>query len=289
MKEKEFGSLKELQAFADSHVSRMNRAPLDDFAGLSAEQMYRFLHFPFSSTDLVTFSPRLIAPPVGPMAVLLDTLLDAIGEGGLKATATGSLPLNFVRHTALAYFSDEERKYQPGIRSETDFLDLHVTRLTSGLSGLIRKYRGRFSRTARCRKALDQGGMATIYPLLFRAFAEKYNWAFRDRYPDFRIIQQSFLFSLWLFHRFGDEWRSPSFYEDHFLRGFPAVLSEVPQEWDFITPEEAVRECYTRRCIEGFAVFLGLMEIEWEERGFPRRRFKVRKTGLLNDLVTFHL
>ena len=289
MGEKEFGSLEEVQTFADSHVGRMNRAPLDDFAGLSSEQMHGILHFPFSSTDLVTFSPRLSAPPVSPMATLLDALLGAIGDEGLKATATGNLPLNFVRQTALAYFLDGEREYQPGIRSETDFFDLHVTRLVAGASGLIRKYRGKFSRTIRCRKFLGEGGMAAVYPLLLRAFVEKYNWAYRDYYPDFSIIQQSFLFSLWLFHRFGDEWRYPSFYEDYFLRAFPAILSEAPDEGDLITPEDVVRWCYAWRCIEGFAGFLGLVEIRWEDRGFVRRRFQVRKTGLLSDLVTFHL
>lgn len=287
--ERQFSSLEEARTFVDSYMGRTNRAPLDDFAGLSSEQMFRILHFPFSPPELVTFSPRLTAPPAGQMATLADALLGGIGEEGLKTTATGNLPLKFVRQTAVDYFLDEEGEYQSRIRSETDFFDLHVARLVAGASGLIRKYRGRFLQTVRCRKLLGEGGLAAVYPLLFRAFVEKYNWAYRDLYPDLPMIQQSFLFSLWLFHRFGDEWRSPSFYEDYFLRAFPAILSGAPDEGHSITPEDTVRSCYTWRCIEGFAGFLGLVEIKWEDRSFIRRRFQVRKTGLLSDLVTFHL
>lgn len=289
IQDREFGSLKEAQAFIDWHTGQKNRAPLNDFAGLSPEQMHRFLHFPFSSPDLVTFPSHLTVTPDSPMAWLLDLLLGAIGEDGLKATATGNLPLNFVRQSALACLSDDERAFQRGIRSETDFFDLHATRLVSGLAGLVRKHRGRFVLTGRCRKLLGQGGMAAVYPPLFRAFAEKYNWAFRDPQPAFTIIQQSFLFSLWLFHSFGNEWRSPSFYEDHFLKAFPLILSEAESERHYTTPEEAVRTCYTWRCLEGFAVFTGLLDIEWEERGILNRSFKLRKTGLLDKLVVFHL
>lgn len=289
VQDREFGSLEEAQVFIEGHTARKNQAPLDDFAGLSPEQMYRFLHLPFSSPDLVLFPSHLIAPPDSPMAKLFDLLLAAIGEDGLKATATGNLPLGFVRQSALTYLSDDEREFRPGIRSETDFFDLHATRVVSGFAGLVRKYRGRFVLTGRCRKLLSQGGMAAVYPPLFRAFTEKYNWAFRGLYPDFTIIQQSFLFSLWLFYRFGNEWRSPSFYEDHFLKAFPAILSEVKSERHYTTPEEIVRSCYTGRCLQGFAVFTGLLDIEWEKRGILNRSFRLRTTGLLNELVTFHL
>jgi len=173
------------------------------------------------------------------------------------------------------------------VRSETDFFDLNVTRLVGGLAGLIRKYRGRFVLTTNFRKCMTQGGMTAVYPHLFRAFVEKYNWAYRDRYPEFRIIQQSFLFSLWLFHRFGDEWRPSSFYEDRFVKAFPVVLTEAESERSYTTPEEAVRACYAWRCLEGFAVFLGLMDIEWKKKDMLDRRFRLRKTSVLDEAVIF--
>jgi hypothetical protein len=220
---------------------------------------------------------------------LFGLLSTAIEEKGLESTAKGNLPLVFVKEAADIYLSQEERIFHRGIRTEPEFFDLHVTRIVSGLAGLIRKYRGRFVLTARCRELMAKGGMAAVYPLLFRAYVEKFNWGYRDRNPDFRIIQQSFLFPLWLFARSGDEGRDPSFYEDCFLRAFPAVLKEAESESFYRTPEEAVRSCYTWRCLEGFAVFLGLLEIDWEKRGYVNRRFKLRKSRLLEEVVCFHL
>jgi hypothetical protein len=286
---KDFGSLREAQAFVGWHTGQKNRAPVDDFEGLSPEQMHRFLHYPFASPDLATFPERLATPAETPIVRLFGLLAEALGEKGLKTTVTGNLPLNFVREAALVFLTEEERTFHRGIRTELEFFDLHATRLVSGLAGLTRKYQGRFVLTSECRKLMEQDGMAAVYPLLFRAFVEKYNWAYRDRYPSFGIIQQSFLFSLWLFNRFGDVWRAPSFYEDCFLRAFPAILGEAESERSYTTPEKVVRSCYAWRCLEGFAVFLGLMEIDWESRGFLDRRFTLRKSRLLNEVVTFHL
>ncbi len=227
MREKEFGSLKEMQAFVDWRVGRRNRMPLDDFKGLSPEQMHRLLDFPFSSPDLVTFSRLVTTTPDARVTKLLASILAEIGEKGLKITTTGNLPLKVVSKAAEAFLSEDEKFYRGSIRSETEFPDLHVTRIVAGLAGLTRKYHGRIFMTKSCRKLMSEGGMNLLYPRLFRTFVEKYNWAFRDRCSDFRIIQQSFLFTLWLFHRFGNEWRDPSFYSDCFLAAFPMVLSKL--------------------------------------------------------------
>ena len=95
------------------------------------------------------------------------------------------------------------------------------------LAGLIRKYKGRFILSRNCRKLLAEGGMAAIYPLLFRAFVEQYNWAYGDRHVAIDFIQHSFLFSLYLLNRYGDDSQSSLFYEDCFLNAFPMVVSEV--------------------------------------------------------------
>ena len=46
MRDKEFGSLKEAQAFLDWHTGQKNRAPLDDFQGLSPKRCTAFFTFP---------------------------------------------------------------------------------------------------------------------------------------------------------------------------------------------------------------------------------------------------
>ncbi len=174
----------------------------------------------------------LDANPVAPVLTLFKLLADAIGEQGLKPTAKGNLPRNFCREAALTYLGKQkywENTRYGGINREEDFDDLHVTRLVAELAGLVRKYKGKFILSRNCRHLLAEGGLAAIYPRLFRAYVEQFNWAYRDGHAELRFIQQAFLFTLYLLIRYGDTWRAQAFYEDAFLRAFPMALDDVPQ------------------------------------------------------------
>jgi hypothetical protein len=89
---KQFASEEEMHAFVQDFMARWGRRPLDDFCGLSPEQMHRLLHFPFDSPQLVVFPTQASLPPAAPLLTLVEALLEAIGEQGLKATAKGNLP-----------------------------------------------------------------------------------------------------------------------------------------------------------------------------------------------------
>ena len=289
MEGQEFASLEEVQSFVRNLNEQRNRTPVDDFHGLSPQHMHRLLHFPFESPELVTFSPCVDTPPAAPIMTAFNLLAEAIGDQGLKATATGNLPLKLVREAAAAIMGEEKCAEHPrlgSIRTETDFWDLHVTRLVAQLSGLIRKYKGKFILSRDCRALLKSHGAEGVYPRLLRTFAEQFNWAYRDGYPDIGFIQQSFLFTLYLLECYGDEWRPTAFYEDAFLRAFPKLVEQV-EPVSYSTPENTVRNCYSWRCLHGFAGFLGLIEIKWESRGMFERRFKLSKTPLLSAAVRF--
>ena len=47
MEGQQFTSLKEAQAFTDLFTQQRNQRSIDEFHGLSPEQMHRMLHFPF--------------------------------------------------------------------------------------------------------------------------------------------------------------------------------------------------------------------------------------------------
>ncbi|KAF0218355.1 MAG: SEC-C motif domain [Geobacteraceae bacterium] len=291
LKGQSFASLEDANAFLRHHMQQRSQAPIDDFHGLSSEQMHRFLHFPFEMPHLVTFPSRLDIAPEAPIMTLVNLLVDAIGEERLKATATGNLPRNFCREAALAFLGEEgyrEKTRYCGINTEPDFPELHVARLVAELAGLVRKYKGKFILGRECRKLLAEQGPSGIYPRLFRAFAGEYNWGYRDRYPDFSIIQQSFLFTLYLLQRFGAEWRTSVFYADNFLRAFPAVLGEA-RPLSFETAEETVGRCYAIRALDRFAGFLGLAEIERDPAKRFSDEFRLRKLPLLEHVVQFHL
>ncbi len=288
---RQFNSPEEAQVFLDQITQQQNRRQLDEFHGLSPEQMHQILNFPFASQGLVRFEDVLDANPVAPLLTLFKLLADAIGEQGLKPTAKGNLPRNFCREAALVYWG--EQRYQEntrygGINREEDFDDLHVTRLVAELAGLIRKYKGRFILSRDCRRLLAGDGMTTIYLKLFRAYVEQFNWAYRDGYPELRFMQSAFLFTLYLLTHYGDAWRPQVFYEDAFLGAFPRLLDEVPPS-QVISPDETVRRGYTWRSLVHFAGFLGLATVEPVSDELLCHKYRVKSLPLLGQIVQFQL
>ena len=286
-----FASLEELQAFTDRFMRQRNQAPMDDFHGLSPDQMHRILHFPFDSPNLVTYAPVVAGDPKAPILTLFGLLAEAIGEQGLKATATGNLPRKVCREAASAYWGEEAIRVNgrfAHINREEDFSLLHVTRLVAGLAGLIRKSRGRFILGRECRTLLADHGLAGIYSRLLRSYVRDFNWAYRDGFPDLGFIQRSFLFTLYLLDLHGGERLPEVHYEDAFLRAFPGVLREVAPT-TYSTPEKTVRSCYSWRVLVNFAVFLGLAEVEPTAEGRHDRHCRVKKRPLLTAAVRFHL
>jgi hypothetical protein len=287
---KEFASEEELQAFVQDFNEQLGRRPLDDFSGLSPEQMHRFLYFPFDSPQLVAFPPRLGIPPTAPFLTLFRLLARAMGEGGLKATARGNLPRKLVQEAASAFEGEGgDQRYAPrSIRTEADFFELHVTRLVAELSGFIRKSKGRFVLRRDGRVAAKDEAAASLYPRLFLIYVRDFNWAYWDAYPALPFIQQSFLFTLYLLTLHGDQWRPSTYYEDAFLRAFPKVLEEVAPV-SYSTPESLIRSCYSWRVLERFAGFMGLVEIRRESNRLLDRSFQVRSTPLLKETVRFRI
>lgn len=286
-----FGSLEEVNAFIGGYMRQQDRSAIDDFHGLSSEQMHRLLNFPFDTPQLVTFPSRLDAPQA-PVTVLFNLLTAAIGADGLKATATGNLPRNFCREAALAWLGDDryrERTRYGGINTEPDFPELHVTRMVAEVAGLVRKYKGKFILSKEYRRIVKEEGQSGIYPRLFRALVREYNWGYQDRYEEIGIIQQSCLFTLYLLQRYGSEWRTSDFYADMFLRAFPMVVREVPES-SYSSREDTVRRCYLLRAVERFAEFAGLVEIERDPNDkFLMNQFRLRKQPLLDLVVEFHV
>jgi hypothetical protein len=284
---KEFASEEEMLALAQDITARWGRRPLDDFHGLSPEQMHRLLHFPFDSPQFVLFPTQPGTPPAAPLLTLVELLIGAIGEQGLKATAKGNLPRKFVQKAALIYETVWRRQgYALGkVLKEKDFFELHVARLVAELDRLICKSRGTFLLRPGGRKAMTEAGAASLYSHLLLAYVRDFSWAYWDRYPALPFLQHSFLYTLYLLNRYGDQWRASSFYEDAFLRAFPQVLEEVAP-LPYSTPEQQVRSCYSWRVLDRFAGFLGLVEIKREAKQLDRQ-FQVRSMPLLKAVAKF--
>ena len=289
---KSFESLEDLQAQTDHFMEARNTEPIDDFGGLSAAQMTGILYSGFDPGSPVVFNTDLAIPADVPFLCLFMPLVRELGEGPLKETVTGNLPRKTVRAVAQYYFGDSylfDKRFLKGFRGENDFVALHVVRLIANMGGFIKKRYQRFSLTKRGEAVLLDGISGEVFLRLFETYTRKFNWAYRDGFPDLPIVQMSALFALYLLQTFGDVDRPLSFYEEKLLTAFPMTLREVPER-EYMSREDTVRRCFTVRVMEHFAHFFGFMEyvedrpkqLLWEER-------VVRKTPFLDDWISFRL
>ena len=287
---REFESLEELQDVLDAHGAQVNHAPSEDFHGLSADQMFHFLHLPFESPELITFPEQLRTEPTSKAAFLLSQLVGEIGEKGIKLTATGNLGRKFCQDVGARYFErypDNRFAGNLKITSETNMEPLHAIRLSAQATGLIRKAKGKMYLTKKCKKALDNAGIKELYPILFKGYCQKFNWAYRDGYEDLYIIQQSFPFLLFLLHKYGNTWRPASFYSDIFLNAFPMALDEISPV-PYREPEEGLQNCFILRSLERFADLFGIAELERTSSDPLKEKFRIRATALLDEMIRFH-
>jgi len=290
--EQSFSSLEELNAIAKQQMSQRNQRALDEFCGLSPDQMHDLLYKPFDSPETVCFNVDVGSTRDTEIMQMFIPMAEAIGESGLKTTAKGNLPLKFCKSMAEQLRSTKDKEVMGhrlligGISSEVDLDILHCTRLVAQLAGLIRKYRGKFVLTRKCKNMLDLRGYGDIYLELFKAYTSKFNWGYRDGYPEAVIVQQSFLYSLFLLASFGDTPHPQQFYEDRFLAAFPMALEMFPER-SFSSAEDEARRCYFLRTIDRFAVYFGLAELDVMTRKRYLEKYLVRKSALLDGFVRF--
>jgi hypothetical protein len=285
----ELSSRDEAQKVLSDFMNRKNSLSLAEFHGLSPEQMYRFLYFLFDSPELVKFASKIVPPPDAPVVRLLSLLIDAIGEKGLKATATGNLPRNFCRESARIYWGEvkyENRTKIFSIRTEPEFQEMHCLRLVAELAGIVRKYKGKFILATRFRKVFAESGPGSVYFELFKAYVQQFNWAYLDGYPELDFPRQAFLFSLYILQKYGGETRLHTFYEDIVVTAFPQLLEEVI-ETPYMSSEETVRRSYSQRTLVKFAVLFGLIESVPTSKDYVTRQYKVKKLPLLDQIITF--
>ena len=286
-----FHSLEEVNAYAAKLMNEQNRRTMTDFCGLSPEQMNQVLYNPFDC-PAIQFSTDFTPPFDVRIMKLFRGLVEAIGNDGLKPTAKGNLPLKVCKMLAaeIAEDGDENDRWvrrNLTIRSEVEFEELNCTRLVSELAGLVRKTRGKFVLTGKCKKLLEKQDSGRLYFELFHTYTTKFNWAYRDGYPEADIVQRSFLFTLYLLISFGDKERPQSFYQEKFITAFPMAFDCFP-DTSYSNSEDETRRVYFYRAIESFATFFGLAELTVESKELYKTKYLVSPTALLGRFLSFN-
>ncbi|MBU1745870.1 MAG: SEC-C domain-containing protein [Proteobacteria bacterium] len=266
---KTFQSLDEANAFAQAFTESKNRVSQLDFLGLSSEQMHRLLDFPFVRTREIVDIDMDLAPAAFRGIPVVDNALLFLGrlaeQEPLKATAKGNIPLPFAREVLAELKMPERELHITSIRTEEDVPILHALRELLTLCGWVKKRNSRFSLTENGRKIVQRGFIGADFRNLLETFTLKFNWGFMDRYPPFSIVQQSFLFGLYLLHRQAGGEIEEQALADYFLRAFPQVLEDARRyEAPYREPHDFISGCFSLRFLERFCEYFGFVTIRRE-------------------------
>lgn len=283
--EQKFSSFEEAQLFTKEYTEKRNNAPLNEFHGLSPHEMHRLLNFPFDSPDVVRFNFGAIkTSDDAPLLRLLSLITEAVGMDGLKPTATGNLPRGVSRDIARRYFSEETYEFLTRygeFMSENDVPDLQEARLIATMAGFIKKSQGKFVISKECRKLIDSNAWADIYEKLFKIYTQKFNWAYPASIIEMPFFQQSFAFTLFLFHIFDNEPRSSDFYANEYIAAFPMLCDQIPGT-EHLSGESIVKSAYTSQAIHAFGKMCGFLTGD-----FTMYKSMFTVTPLLNRFVWF--
>ncbi len=132
-------------------------------------------------------------------------------------------------------------------------------------------------------KYLESKSSSDFYRYLFSTYTRKFNWGYSDLYPDVWIIQGGFGFSIFLVKRYGDKPKEMKFYSDKYLRAFPSVMRDFPDQ-EYSTGEKQFQRCYSIRVFERFLKRFGLIEIE-EKGDFPSKTQIIMKKELIDQII----
>ena len=285
--EREFGSLEEVQAFADRFNSDRNRKPLEDFDGLSPEQMTMLLNDPLDPESPLVLAAAPTRLPKSPLFELVCDLTSTLAQGPLRATPTGNLPRDYVRaalarHRAAGWEPVWDVAAAP--RGERDFFDLSQARHAAEAAGLVELRGKEWQLGARYHELHKNLGDAGMFSAVVEAVATSHLER-ETAMGDLAIIDAAWGYSLLLLERYGREWRDLDFYVERLIRAFPHMVEEARarnNKWFRDDPESIIKIAYHNSFFDFFAQPLGLIEVELAHGHFIQR---LRVSDAFHDVV----
>ena len=259
----------------NQHLEEMmtvqNNAPADYFNGFTPQQMHKMMYSPLEDgcpVQLRTLADNQIAEiPIMRQVLCLMTIL---ASGELKLTAQGYIPPKIVNElyqigTHSWYTDWFKQKNEPKVE------EVQVLRVVLKECGLIKTRIGRMSLTAKGKSLLSKHNELLHTVMLF--LLRDYNTGWLDAYDDMEVGNVGRLYSLWLLHHFGDQWRNTDFYADEYFRAFPAMIND---------------DIYGYRIFNRLFRCIGLCDINEraEDRGHEFGQ-KVIKTDFLDKVFVF--
>ena len=255
----------------DVMMRTRNAAPKLNFNGFSSEQMFRMLYQPLEAGCPVQLR-RLTEEQIVRIPVMRQVLhlMDILNGTELKLTAQGYIPPKIVAELyetgSHSWRTDWYKQ-----KSEPKTEEIQVLRVVLKECGLIKTRTGKMSLTATGKQLLSDHNELVKTVLLF--LLKDYNTGWLDLYDDMESGNVGRLYSLWLLHHYGGEWRNTQFYADEYRKAFPTLGDERPYEY---------------RVFNRLFRFIGVCEINESDEFVGRNRGEeTRKTDILEMMFAF--
>ena len=276
----------EIQKYLGSLVGRRNAAPLEDFSGLSPEQMHNLLYYPLESErSPVSLRENLSGETIDaiPFFRLVEEFIRIVKrEKFIKLTPKGALPRKILHELyGLGFLKEKliENGYVKLMR-ESDSVVLTTLPIVARLSGLITKKFGRFTLTNRGQKFVEGNRREELFRLVFETFTDKFNWDYNDGHPVSGVGQFGWGYTIFLLLKYGDSDRTVGFYADKYMNAFPTLLDRF--HVGILGPaRKQCTSCYALRCFERFLKWFGFVQFEGEDDFLQREKSLVKSTDIL--------
>ena len=276
----------DIEEYLDSLVRKSNTGPLEDFSGLSPDQMHHLLYYPLESErSPVSLRENLSGETIDaiPFFRLVEEFIKIVKrEEFIKLTPKGALPRKILHELYGFGFLKEEfiEKGYVKLMRESDSVVLTTLPIVARLSGLITKKFGRFTPTNRGRKFVEDNRREELFRLVFETFTDKFSWDYNDGHPAPGVGQFGWGYSIFLLLKYGDSDRTIGFYADKYMTAFPTLLDRF--QVGILGPAQTqCTSCYALRCFERFLKWFGFVQFKGEDDFLHREKSLVKSADIL--------
>lgn len=243
-----------------------------DFNGLSTSQLHEMLYNPFGQECIVKlnwlFEEEYTQIPLVRQAMFL---MKTLSETEIKLTKNGWLPLKIVAAAyPLGCPSEVVEYFHPKRINEYDVMSLWMVRIILELSGWLKTRKGMLSLTAKGKKALSNPDELANYVIRHSLICPVLHEF--DGNEDQRIGNDGIAYSVWILHKFGNEWHSGNFYQEQYQK-----ILNFSDKYNI----------YATRVYERLFYWLGIIEKKESDEKIGLFKHEFRATSLLTKLFSF--
>lgn len=274
----------ELPEEIKNQILLQNSIPHDEFLGLSPTEMHYLLYDTFGDRSPVQLLDNMTDETLDqiPLFRIVEEYLKIIQrDKQIKLTPLGALPKKVVVELYEKRFLLDEH-IENGITKlwrEQDCISIQSARLAIGTTNLVKKVNGKLSLTKAGTKLMESNDRTQLFKQFFQAFIEKFNWGFNDGYPDEPIGQLGWGFSVFILHKYGDQFQPLSFYAQKYLNVFPMFVSLFQPGYS--SSQDQFSTCYGVRTFDRFLLWFGLVTLQYPEKRTWLDSYQLKRTDLM--------